>query len=156
MAEFLISFHQWILSFHEWILAFHIISVMFWMAGMYYLPRLFVYHAEAIEIGTAHEVFEVMELKLLRIIMNPALIASWVFGLSLLFSPGFLESADFWLVIKLSLVIILTAYHGFLARLRRQFLQENTLYSSRFFRMINEIPPLFTIIIVIMVVVRPF
>ena len=140
----------------DWIEAFHVISVMFWMAGMYYLPRLFVYHAEAMEGGQEYSVFEKMEANLLRIIMNPAMIAAWTFGLLLLTRPGFALGAGFWLWIKLVLVVILSGYHGFLAAERKKFLTGATPHSSRFYRMINEIPPVLTIFIVIMAVVKPF
>lgn len=139
-----------------WVEAFHIISVMFWMAGMYYLPRLFVYHAEAIEGGREYGVFEKMEANLLRIIMNPAMIAAWTFGLLLLTRPGFALDAGFWLWTKLALVVILSGYHGFLAAERKKFLTGATPHSSRFYRMINEIPPVLTVFIVIMAVVKPF
>ena len=139
-----------------WVEAFHIISVMFWMAGMYYLPRLFVYHAEAIEGGREYGVFEKMEANLLRIIMNPAMIAAWTFGLLLLSRPGFALGAGFWLWTKLTLVVILSGYHGFLAAERKKFLTGVTPHSSRFYRMINEIPPVFTVFIVILAVVKPF
>ena len=139
-----------------WVEAFHIISVMFWMAGMYYLPRLFVYHAEAIEGGQEHGVFEKMEANLLRIIMNPAMIAAWTFGLLLLTRPGFALGAGFWLWTKLALVVILSGYHVFLAAERKKFLTGATPHSSRFYRMINEIPPVLTVFVVIMAVVKPF
>ena len=139
-----------------WVEAFHIISVMFWMAGMYYLPRLFVYHAEAIEGGREYGVFEKMEANLLRIIMNPAMIAAWTFGLLLLARPGFALGAGFWLWTKLALVVILSGYHGFLAAERKKFLTGVTPHSSHFYRMINEIPPVFTVFIVILAVVKPF
>lgn len=139
-----------------WVEAFHIISVMFWMAGMYYLPRLFVYHAEAIEGGREYGVFEKMEANLLRIIMNPAMIAAWAFGFLLLTRPGFALGAGFWLWTKLALVVILSGYHGFLAAERKKFLTGATPHSSRFYRMINEIPPVLTVFIVIMAVVKPF
>ena len=139
-----------------WVEALHIISVMFWMAGMYYLPRLFVYHAESIEGGREHGVFEKMEANLLRIIMNPAMIAAWTFGLLLLTRPGFALGAGFWLWTKLTLVVILSGYHGFLAAERRKFLTGTAPHSSRFYRMINEIPPVLTVFIVILAVVKPF
>ena len=90
---------------YTWLLSLHLISVMFWMAGMYYLPRLFVYHAEAIENNEPFKVFERMEYNLLRIIINPAMIVAWIFGLLLLFSPGQIESAGYWLPIKLFAVV---------------------------------------------------
>ena len=147
---------DFIWQFSDWIEAFHIISVMFWMAGMYYLPRLFVYHAKAIEGGQEYGVFEKMEANLLRIIMNPAMIAAWTFGLLLITRPGFALGAGFWLWTKLALVVFLSGYHGFLASERKKFLAGAAPHNSRFYRMINEIPPVLTIFIVILVVVQPF
>jgi len=141
---------------YPWILAFHIIAVMFWMAGMYYLPRLFVYHAEAMERDEPFAMFEVMEKNLLRIIMTPAMIVAWILGLCLILRSGFWESAGIWLDVKLSLVLILTGYHGFLAASRKKFLTGQLPRSSKFYRMINEIPPALTVFIVILVVVQPF
>ncbi|OUX19560.1 MAG: TIGR00701 family protein [Rhizobiales bacterium TMED249] len=141
---------------YTWLLALHLISVMFWMAGMYYLPRLFVYHAEAMENNEPYKIFERMEYNLIRIIINPAMIAAWIFGLLLLFSPGQIESAGYWLPIKLSAVIILSGYHGMLSSWRKKFLLETSPKSSKFFRMVNEIPPILTFLIVIMVIVKPF
>ncbi|MAK10832.1 MAG: protoporphyrinogen oxidase HemJ [Rhizobiales bacterium TMED83] len=140
----------------DWVEAFHVISVMFWMAGMYYLPRLFVYHAEAMETEQPFQVFEKMEANLLRIIMNPAMIAAWIFGLLLITRPGFALGAGIWLWTKLALVILLSGYHGFLAVERKKFLMGAPPHSSRFYRMINEVPPVLTIIIVVLVVVQPF
>ena len=141
---------------YTWLLSLHLISVMFWMAGMYYLPRLFVYHAEAIENNEPFKVFERMEYNLIRIIINPAMIAAWIFGLLLLFSPGQIESAGYWLPIKLFAVVVLSVYHVMLSSWRKKFLLETPPKSSKFFRMINEIPPILTILIVIMVIVKPF
>lgn len=147
---------EFLYDYRDWFRAFHIISVMFWMAGMYYLPRLFVYHAEAMEAAQPHAIFETMEVKLFRIIMNPAMISAWIFGLLLLVAPGYIGSAGVWLPVKLLAVVVLTGYHGFLARERRLFLTERLPHTSRFYRMINEIPPILTILIVLMVVVQPF
>lgn len=144
---------------YSWLLAFHIIAVMFWMAGMYYLPRLFVYHAEAMEKGSdysAYAVFETMEANLLRIIMTPAMIVAWILGLCLIARAGLLEASGGWLHAKLALVILLSGYHGFLSGQRKKFLSGTAPHGSRFFRMINEIPPVLTVFIVILVVVQPF
>ena len=143
-------------EYYSWFLAAHIIVVMFWMAGMYYLPRLFVYHAEAIEKGEPSQVFEVMEEKLLRIIMTPGMMVAWILGLCLIARNGFWEAAGGWLHAKLFLVILLSGYHGFLASTRKKFLTGVLPRPSRFYRMINEMPPVLTIIIVILVVVQPF
>ena len=141
---------------YPWLLAAHIIIVMFWMAGMYYLPRLFVYHAEAMEKGEPYQVFEVMEEKLLRIIMTPGMIVAWILGVSLMARSGFWEAAGGWLHAKLFLVVVLSGYHGFLAATRKKFLTGSLPHPSRFYRMINEVPPILTIFIVILVVVQPF
>lgn len=145
-----------LVDYYRWLLAFHIIAVMFWMAGMYYLPRLFVYHAEALENATAHDMFPVMEEKLLRIIMTPAMLAAWVLGLLLIFAGGHWPLGDVWLLAKLSAVLVLTGYHGFLAKQRKILATGVLVRPSRFYRMINEIPPILTVIIVILVVVQPF
>ena len=145
-----------ITHFYPWILAGHIIAVMFWMAAMYYLPRLFVYHAEAMSQGESYQIFERMEANLMRIIMTPAMLIAWAFGGTLLLRPGFWTDIEVWIFAKLFLVFFLTAYHGFLALMRRKFLGGKNPYSARVFRLINEIPPIMTIFIVILVVVRPF
>ena len=146
----------YLVEYYRWLLAFHIIAVMFWMAGMYYLPRLFVYHAEALENNTAHEMFPAMEEKLLRIIMTPAMAAAWILGLSLIFAGGHWPITDFWLISKLAAVFVLSGYHGFLAKQAKLLATAGLPNSSKFYRLINEIPPILTVIIVILVVVRPF
>jgi putative membrane protein len=137
-----------------WIKAFHIIAVMSWMAGMLYLPRLFVYHCEA-EIGSRQsETFKVMERRLLRYIINPAMVASWVLGLWLAWDGGFVWHR--WFLVKLAAVIGLSAVHGLLAGLVRDFAGDRNTRPQRFFRIINEIPTLLMIVIVVLVTVKPF
>ena len=143
-------------EYYRWLLAFHIIAVMFWMAGMYYLPRLFVYHAEALENNTAHEMFPIMEEKLLRIIMTPAMVATWILGLSLIFAGGYWPIVDFWLIGKMAAVLLLSGYQGFLAKHQKILATGICPRSSKFYRIINEVPPILTVIIVIVVVVQPF
>ena len=143
-------------DYYLWFLAFHLISVMFWMAGMYYLPRLFVYHHEAYEQGEPVETFVTMEHKLLKIIMNPAMIAAWIFALLLMARPGFFEMVTYWFWVKFICVILVTGFHGFLAATRRKMAEGLMQRSSTFYRKINEIPPILTVIIVIMVIVKPF
>ena len=147
---------EFLWSYSKWITAFHVIAVMFWMAGMYYLPRLYVYHAEAHEKGEPTATFEVMEYKLLKIIINPGMMAAWLFGLALLLRPGFYANAGQWINMKILCLVVLLVYHILLARWRKQFLLGHSPKPSRFFRIINEIPPVLTIIIVIMVIVQPF
>jgi putative membrane protein len=139
----------------EWVKALHVISVIAWMAGMLYLPRLFVYHAVA-EIGSAQsETFKVMERRLLRGIMTPAMLASWVFGLWMIIG-GWVSFGEGWLHAKLLFVLLLTACHGALARYTRLFAQDKNSRPQKFFRIINEVPTVLMILIVILVIVKPF
>ena len=139
-----------------YIKAFHIIAVIAWMAGLLYLPRLFVYHASS-KIGSEQsETFKVMEWRLLRFITTPAMLATWVFGLILAFSPLFNWSQDGWLHAKLVLVVILTGFSGLLAKWTKDFAADRNTRSPRFYRIANEVPTVLMIIIVILVVVRPF
>ena len=132
--------------------AFHLIAVIFWMAGLLYLPRLFVYHSTA-EIGGELEAqMEVAEVNLLRIIMNPAMIVAFVLGVILI---GYNVPTPLWLVVKILLAFSLIAYHGFLAKTRKGFLDGGRPRSEKFFRRINEIPALVTIFIVILAIVKP-
>jgi len=139
-----------------YIKAFHIIAVIAWMAGLLYLPRLFVYHASS-KIGSEQsETFKVMEWRLLRFITTPAMLATWVFGLILAFSPLVNWSQDGWLHAKLVLVVILTGFSGLLAKWTKDFAADRNTRSPRFYRIANEVPTVLMIIIVILVVVRPF
>jgi protoporphyrinogen IX oxidase len=137
-----------------WVKAFHVMSVIAWMAALLYLPRLLVYHADAAIGSDKSETFKVMERRLLRGIATPAMIATWVFGLWLAWLMGVF--GDSWLHAKLLFVLALSAYHGMLARFVRAFAQDKNTRPARFFRMINEIPALFMVAIVILVVVKPF
>lgn len=140
----------------EWVRAFHVISVIAWMAGMLYLPRLFVYHADA-EVGTVQsETFKIMERRLYRGITTPAMIATWVFGLWLAFGFGLVDFSQGWMWLKAVLVLALSAVHGFYGGLMRAFQQDRNQRPSRFFRAINEIPFVMAIFIVIAVIVKPF
>ena len=144
---------------YEWIKAVHIIAVIAWMAGMLYLPRLFVYHCAA-EIGSVQsETFKVMERRLLRAIINPAMIATWVFGLWLAWlgpDSRYGWFASGWLWAKIILVLGLSAVHGLLARWRKDFAQDRNRHSQKFYRIINELPTLLMILIVLLVVLKPF
>lgn len=144
-------------SLYLYVKAFHVISIIAWMAGLLYLPRLFVYHAQADTGSDKAETFKVMEVRLLRYIMNPALIASWVFGLILLFYYGAIDwSVDIWFHIKFLLVIILTGYHMVLARWRRLLAQDQNAHSAKFYRWMNEVPTVIMVVVVILAVARPF
>lgn len=140
---------------YYWVKALHVISVIFWMAGMAYLPRLFVYHADA-EVGSdKSETFKVMERRLFRGIINPAMIATFLFGgLMLWANPTLLQEG--WLHVKLTLVLVMSALHGFFSRWRKDFEADRNRRSSRFFRIVNEAPPLLVVFIVILVIVKPF
>ena len=137
-----------------WLKAFHIIAVIAWMAGMLYLPRLFVYHCEA-EIGSKQsETFKVMERRLLRAIINPAMIATWVLGLWLAWDQGYFRSG--WLHAKLVLVLAMSGLHGLFSRWVRDFAADRNTHSQKFYRLMNEAPTLLMIAIVLLVVLKPF
>lgn len=146
---------EFLLYNYEWLKALHIIAVISWMAGMLYLPRLFVYHADS-EIGSdKSETFKVMEKRLMRYIMEPASILTWVFGGLMLWANPALLSAP-WMHVKLTCVVIMTViYHMFMIWQKKFERDENT-KTAKFFKIVNEVPTLLMIIIVIMVVVRPF
>ena len=146
----------WLGDWYEWILAVHVISVIAWMAGMLYLPRLFVYHVGT-EVGSSQsETFKIMERRLLRAIINPAMILAWVFGILLVLTPGVVDWGQGWPWVKGAMVIAMSGLHGFLARWRRHFAQDRNQHTARFFRVMNEVPTGLMIVIVIMVVVKPF
>ena len=136
--------------------AFHVIAIIAWMAGLLYLPRLFVYHAESRKGSEQSATFKVMERRLLRYITTPAMIAAWVLGLWLAFSGIIDWSKDGWFHLKLFLVLVLSAYHGLLAKWTKDFALDRNTRSPRFYRVANEVPTLLMILIVILVVVRPF
>ena len=143
-------------EWYPWIKALHVIAVIAWMAGMLYLPRLFVYHADS-EPGTAQsETFKVMERRLLRGIINPAMIAVFLFGILLLLTPGVINWSAGWIWVKLAAVVVMSGLHGFLSRWRRAFAEDRNVHPARFYRMINEVPTVLLVVIVIMVIVRPF
>jgi putative membrane protein len=144
---------------HDWIKAFHVIAVIAWLAGMLYLPRLFVYHCAAPKDSAQSETFKIMERRLLRAIINPAMIATWILGLWLAWHGpdsrfGWFVSG--WLEVKLALVIALSALHGWLARWVRDFALDRNRHSQNFYRVINEVPAILMAAIVILAVVKPF
>ncbi len=138
----------------DWIKAFHVIAVIAWMAGMLYLPRLFVYHSEQPAGSATAELLKVWERNLLRRIVNPAMIAVWLFGLTLAYVTGAYE--DTWMRLKFLLVLAMSGLHGFFAGAVRRFAQDANPYSTRFWRIVNEVPFVLIIAIVILVVVKPF
>jgi len=148
MSEFLAGVYLWIK-------ALHVISVIFWMAGMAYLPRLFVYHAEAAPGSEKSETFKVMERRLMRGIINPAMIATFLFGgLMIWANPDLLS--QHWFHVKLTLVIVMSGLHGFFSRWRRDFEADRNKRPARFYRIWNEAPPVLVVFIVILVIVKPF
>lgn len=137
-----------------WLKAIHVIAVIAWMAGMLYLPRLFVYHADT-EVGSKQsETFKVMERRLLRAIINPAMGVTWVLGLWLAYDSGFYLSG--WLHAKFALVIAMSALHGFYTRWMKDFAADRNTHSAKFYRIMNEVPTVLMIAIVCLVIVKPF
>lgn len=146
---------EFVLQYNEWIKALHVIAVISWMAGMLYLPRLYVYHADADRGSELSETFKIMERKLLRVIINPAMILAWLFGLLLIASnPGLFSGG--WMHAKLTSLILLQIFHAFLSRWRKAFLRDQNTHTALFFRKVNEIPAVLMVVIVIMVIVKPF
>ncbi len=141
-------------GFYLWIKALHIISMVAWMAGMLYLPRLFVYHCEVEPGSPESERFKAMERRLLRLITNPAMIATWVFGITLVVITR--ADRQHWFQLKFLLVLAMSGVHGLYARWRRDFAKDANKHPARFYRMWNEVPTALLIVIVILAVVKPF
>ena len=135
--------------------ALHLIAVISWMAGLIYLPRIFVYHSETRENKGQSETFKLMEKRLYFYIMNPAMVLSWVFGILLIHVQGIISLGLLWMKIKLGLVIILTGYHFYLLAILKDFQADNNFKSSKFFRIINEVPTILLIIIIFVVTFKP-
>ena len=133
----------------------HLISVISWMAGLLYLPRIFVYHSENSDDRKISDVFKIMEKKLYFYIMTPAMILSWIFGLLLIHSIGFQQLSQTWMVLKIIFVILLTLYHFYLGKTLNQFKFDQNTHSHKFFRLINEIPTILLILIVFVVIFKP-
>ena len=147
---------EMLIPYQAWLKAGHVVAIIAWMAGMFYLPRLFVYHAERALPGSDLDLtFRTMETRLMRVIMNPAMIASWVFGL-LLIAMGSFDWAALWSWIKLASVIAMTVMHAWLAGRRRDFAEGRNRLNGRTYRIANEVPTLLMLVIVAMVIVRPF
>ena len=146
---------NFIVNNYDWLRALHVIAVISWMVGMLYLPRLYVYHVTAT--GEASEMLKVMERKLLRLIVNPAMIVSFIIGGLMVYmyvaNGGFKYAG--WLHAKLTLVFIMAGFHGFLSRCRRNFAKDQNKHSAKFYRIINEVPTVLMIAIVILAIVKP-
>lgn len=147
---------SWLAAWYPWIKAVHIIAVMSWMAGMLYLPRLFVYHADAQPGSVQSETFKTMERRLLRAIINPAMIVSILLGGLMAGIPGLVDWSSAWMWVKLAGVLGLVIAHHFFARWRKAFAEDRNRHPASFYRKVNEVPTLLMIVIVIMVVVKPF
>lgn len=142
-------------SVYPWTKALHVIAVISWMAGIFYLPRLFVYHAEAVEKGGPTDVlFQTMERKLLRLIMNPAMTATWILGLALVFTPGIVSWSEVWPWTKAAAVLGMTWFHHWLGYRRKDFVAGGNVRSGRTYRLMNEVPTVFLVLIVFSVIVK--
>ena len=149
MSEFLVGSYPWFK-------AIHIIAVMSWMAGLLYLPRLFVYHVEVELNSTEDRRFQIMERRLLRAIMNPAMVVSYIFGILLILTPGIVDWSSAWIWLKILAILVLTGCHHAMGKWRKDLAEGTNQKSQRYFRVANEVPTTSMIIIVIMVVVKPF
>ena len=142
-------------DFYPWVKALHVIAVVSWMAGLFYLPRLYVYHAEKAAVGGEMDaLFQLMERRLLKAIMNPAMIATWVFGLALVMTPGIVDWTMVWPWVKAVSVGLMTWFHIWLGVRRKDFVAGTNVVSGRSYRMMNELPTLLLIIIVTSVIVK--
>ena len=150
MIDFLIDAYPWTKSLH-------VISVIAWMAGLFYLPRLYVYHVERVRSGSdTDDMFQTMERRLFRAIMNPSMVASWVFGLALVATPGVVDWGAIWPWTKAAAIIAMTWFHHWCGVRRKEFIEGRNQRSGRHYRMMNEVPTLLLIVIVVSVIVRPF
>jgi len=147
---------DWVGFATTWVKALHVISVIAWIAGMMYLPRLFVYHTSAEKGSIQSETFKVMERRLYRGIITPAMAATWIFGLIMVFTPGIIDWHEGWVWVKAVSVIALSGIHGYYGRQVRNFAADRNERPHGFWRVVNELPFVLVIIIVIMVIVRPF
>ncbi|SMX47105.1 protoporphyrinogen oxidase HemJ [Actibacterium lipolyticum] len=148
MGDFLASAYPWTKSLH-------VIAVLTWMAGLFYLPRLFVYHVERVETGSDTDaLFQTMEYKLLRFIMNPSMIAVWVFGLALAFTPGIVDWSAVWPYTKGASVLGMTWFHHWLGRRRKEFVAGANTLTGRQYRLMNEVPTILMLVIVVSVIVK--
>ena len=150
MADFLAYMYPWTKSLH-------VMSVLAWMAGLFYLPRLFVHHTERVTVGgETDELFQMMEMKLLRLIMNPAMIATWIFGLALAVTPGIVDWGAVWPYTKAASILAMTWFHHWLGLRRKEFVAGTNSRSGRDYRIMNELPTVLMVVIVVSVIARPF
>jgi putative membrane protein len=138
-----------------WTKSFHVISVIAWMAGLFYLPRLYVYHCQVARGSEAGERFKVMERRLLKQIMTPAMVATWSFGILLVLTPGAVDWGAAWWYVKLTGVVLMSGFHGASSKWRRDFMEDRNVRPQRFYRMANEVPTVLMVVIVIMAIAQP-
>ena len=143
-------------TLYPWTKSLHVIAMVAWMAGLFYLPRLFVYHCDLKPGSAESERFKVMEHRLLKQITTPAMIATWAFGLLLVLTPGVIDWSWGWWHVKLLSVLLMSGFHGALSKWRREFLEDRNIRPQRFYRIANEVPTLLMVVIVVMVIARPF
>jgi putative membrane protein len=141
---------------YPWTKALHVISLIAWLAGVFYLPRLFVYHCEVARGSVESERFKVMERRLLKQIMLPAMLSTWLFGLLLVATPGAVDWGAGWWHVKLLCVLLMTGFQGAMGKWRRDFLEDRNRRPQRFYRIANEVPTVLMVVIVVMVIVKPF
>ena len=148
---------EFLAPFYLYTKTLHVASMVAWMSGMFYLPRLYVYHCETKRGSAESERFKVMEARLLRLIINPAMIATWAFGILLVLTPGIVDIRhDGWIHVKLLAVLGLTGFHGAASKWRREFLEDRNRKPARFYRIANEVPTVLMLVAVFMVIVKPF
>lgn len=146
-----------LLAAYPWTKAFHVIALVSWMAGLFYLPRLYVYHAERGKPGTElSETLKIMEFKLLKYIMNPAKFATWALGILLALTPGVVDWTAGWFYIKIAFVLVLSGFQVWLSARGKDFAADRNTVTGRTYRMMNEVPTIGLVVIVIMVIVKPF
>lgn len=145
-----------LIHLYPWVLSFHVISLIAWMAALFYLPRLYVYHCQVAVGSKESERFKVMERRLLKQIMTPAMISTWVFGILLVLTPGIITWTEGWWYVKLASVVLLSGFHGATSKWRKDFLNDRNRRPERFYRVANEVPTVLMVVIVIMVIVKPF
>ncbi len=148
---------NWLVTAYPWVKSFHVISVIAWMAGIFYLPRLFVYHCGLARGSAESERFKVMERRLLKQIMVPAMLAAWFFGLLLAVTPGVVDWSTFnWWWVKLGAALLMTGFQGAAGKWRRMFLEDRNQKPHRFYRIANEVPTVLMVVAVIMAIAKPF
>lgn len=142
---------------YPWTKSLHVVSVISWMAGLFYLPRLFVHHTEKVAVGSETDgLFQMMEQKLLKLIMNPAMISTWIFGLLLVATPGVIDWYAAWPYAKGAAILAMTWFHMWLAARRKEFVSETNTRSGRQYRLMNEVPTVLMLVIVFAVIAKPF